>query len=116
MPRLETILAHVRAGTPVVAGQPERGEQHRGAGLADPLLDFGRREPRQPSRAAASVGEPLAGPAPAQPLAGGLAADSHLAGGLGDAEAGFYARDERLAPLRGEFCVRMLFHGRAPSL
>ncbi len=34
------------------------GEQHRGAGLADPLLDFGRREPRQPSRAAASVGEP----------------------------------------------------------
>lgn len=102
---------HARRG-----GQPERGEQHRGAGLTDPLLDFGRREPRQPSRAAASVGEPLAGPAPAQPLAGGLAADSHLAGGLGDAEAGFYARDERLAPLRGEFCVRMLFHGRAPSL
>lgn len=83
MPRLETILAHVRAGTPVVAASPS--EAH-------------------------------AGPAPAQPLAGGLAADSHLAGGLGDAEAGFYARDERLAPLRGEFCVRMLFHGRAPSL
>ena len=53
---METILAHVRAGTPVVAAS-ERGRQHpRGAGLA-PLLP-GRREPRQPSRAAASVGEP----------------------------------------------------------
>lgn len=98
---------HARLGR-----QGERRQQHGPAGLAGALLDLGGREPGEPARAAAAVGESLASPGAGEPLGGGLAADAHLAGGLGDAEAGPYARHERLAPLRGEFCVRMLGHGR----
>lgn len=71
--------------------------------------DFGK-----PPGSAAPIQHGLARPAAPQPLARGLAADAHLPGDLGDAEAGLYARDEGLAPPRGQFCVRMLGHGRAP--
>lgn len=96
--------------------QPGRGEQQRRARLADPVLDLARGGPREPARPAAPVGHRLAAARAGEPFARGLAADAHLACGLGDAEAGLYARDERLAPPRGEPCVRMLLHGRAPSL
>lgn len=96
--------------------QPERGEQHRRARLSDAVLDLTRRGPRQPARAAAAVGHGLAGPAAAQPLARRLAADAHLPGGLGDRDAGLYPGDKGLPPPRGEPCVRMLDHGRAPLL
>ena len=48
---------------------------------------------------ARAVGQPLAAPAAAQPLARGLPADAHLAGGVGHADAGFYAGNGGLPPL-----------------
>ena len=56
--------------------EPERREHELPPGGGHPLLGVARRYPRQPARAAAAVGQPLAGSAAAQPLARGLAADA----------------------------------------
>ena len=87
---------HARLGL-----QRERRQQQLRPGPGDLLLDLGRGAPSQPAQPAAAVGAPLAAPAAGEPLRGGLAADAHLAGGLGHAEAGLYTRDERPAPPGG---------------
>ena len=101
---------HPRGG-----GERERGEQHGVPRLEDPRLGLGRRPPGERAGPARPVGHRLAPPGAGEPLRGGLAADAHLAGGLGHAGSGPYAGDERFPPPRREPCVRMLGHGMAPS-
>ncbi len=98
IPRLATILAQVRAGTPVAAASP------RGASMSSRLAAATRSSASGGVSLASLRGRLLRSPSPSPDLlrrshAGGLAADAHLAGGLGDAEAGLYAgRQGSLAP------------------
>ena len=100
---------HARGG-----GEGERGEQHGAPRLDDPRLGLGRRGPREPARPARSVGHGLAPAGPGEPLARGLPAHAHLAGGVRDAHAAGDPAAQQLAAPRREPCVRMLGHGRPP--
>ena len=98
---------HARLG-----GQRERRQQQPRPRLGDAGLGLGRREPRQPARAAAPVGHGLAASGAREPLVGGLAAHAGHRGGVRDAHAAAHALAEQRPSPRGQPCVRMLGHGR----
>ncbi len=85
-------------GHPGLGGEGERGEQAGAAGLHDPRLDVGGREPREARGAAAAVRQRLARLGPRDQLAGRLPARARLPGDGGNALAGADALDEPLPP------------------